>query len=168
MLKLLRAPCAWISRPRAEAPTPPPADPDQDPELTPEAASGLAGVAVQVAALVHQVELDYSPASLDKVDALILAFKANGTAQDSLRKTLLVFGCYFGEVLVRHLGFRWDTPSPAERGLSGTSLGLRAPNGGFWNPIGKLYKLASNGAEDSTAAMYLMARHTAARSGPAA
>lgn len=164
MLKLLRTPFAWILRPPgASSPPRPFVDTEPGPELTPEAASKLAAVAVQVAALVHQVELDYSPASLDKVDALVLAFKASATPHDSLRKSLLVFGCYFGEVLVRHLGFSWDTPDPTERGLSGTSFGLRAPNGGFWNPIGKLHKLAANGTEDSIAAMYRMASQAAAR-----
>lgn len=168
MLKLLRTPLAWLSRPPAAPLSPPPADTQQHPDLTAESAAGLAAVAVQVAALVHQVELDYSPASLDKLDALVLAFKASGTPRESLRKTLLVFGCYFGEVLVRHQGFSWDSATATERGLSGTAFGLRAPNGGFWNPIGKLHKLAANGAEDSTAAMYLMASQAATRSMPLA
>lgn len=168
MLKLLRTPLAWLSRPPAAPLSPPPADTPQHPDLTAESAAGLAAVAVQVAALVHQVELDYSPASLDKLDALVLAFKASGTPRESLRKTLLVFGCYFGEVLVRHQGFSWDSATATERGLSGTAFGLRAPNGGFWNPIGKLHKLAANGAEDSTAAMYLMASQAATRSMPLA
>ena len=168
MLKLLRTPLTWLSRPQAAPAPPPPADTQQHPDLTAESAAGLAAVAVQVAALVHQVDLDYSPASLDKVDALVLAFKSSGTPRESLRKTLLVFGCYFGEVLVRHQGFSWDTATATERGLSGTAFGLRAPNGGFWNPIGKLHKLAANGAEDSTAAMYLMASQAATRSMPLA
>ena len=168
MLKLLRTPLAWLSRPPAAPLSSPPADTQQHPDLTAESAAGLAAVAVQVAALVHQVELDYSPASLDKLDALVLAFKASGTPRESLRKTLLVFGCYFGEVLVRHQGFSWDSATATERGLSGTAFGLRAPNGGFWNPIGKLHKLAANGAEDSTAAMYLMASQAATRSMPLA
>ena len=168
MLKLLRTPLAWLSRPPAAPLSPPPPDTPQHPDLTAESAAGLAAVAVQVAALVHQVELDYSPASLDKLDALVLAFKASGTPRESLRKTLLVFGCYFGEVLVRHQGFSWDSATATERGLSGTAFGLRAPNGGFWNPIGKLHKLAANGAEDSTAAMYLMASQAATRSMPLA
>lgn len=167
MLKLLRTPLAWFSRPQPAPAPPPPADTQQHLDLTPESAAGLAAVAVQVAALVHQVELDYSPASLDKVDALVLAFKASGSPRESLRKTLLVFGCYFGEVLVRHQGFAWDLATATERGLSGSSFGLRAPNGGFWNPIGKLHKLAANGAEDGTAAMYIAASHAAARCAPA-
>lgn len=166
VLKLLRIPFAWFSRPQA-ASVPLPADTQQHPELTPEAAADLAAVAVQVAARVHRVELDYTPASLDKLDALVLAFRASGSSRDSQRKALLLFGCYFGEVLVRHQGFSWDTPTATERGLSGSSFGLRAPNGGFWNPIGKLHKLAANGAEDSTAAMYRMARHAVARATPA-
>jgi hypothetical protein len=172
VLKLLRTPFAWFLRPQASSPrSRPPAGAEPGPELTPEAASRLAGVAVQVAALVHQVELDYSPASLDKVEALILGVKAGAEAgaraDESLHQMLLVFGCYVGEVLVRHLDFSWDAASPAERGLSGITFGLRAPNGGFWNPIGKLRRLAANGAEDSIAAMYQMARDTAARSIPA-
>lgn len=170
MLKLLRTPFAWFSRPRAAAVPPLPADTQHPlalaPGLTPESASDLAAVAVQVAARVHRVELDYSPASLDKLDALVLASRASGSSRESQRKTLLLLGCYFGEVLVRHQGFRWDRPTATERDLSGSSFGLRAPNGGFWNPIGKLHKLAAHGSEDGTAAMYRMANHTAARSTP--
>jgi hypothetical protein len=168
VLKLLRTPFAWFLGPQGSSPrSRPPAAAEPGPELTPEAASGLAAVAVQVAALAHQIELDYSPASLDKVEALILGLKAGASADESLHRMLLVFGCYVGEVLVRHLGFSWDAASPTERGLSGTTFGLRAPNGGFWNPIGKLYRLAANGAEDSIAAVYQMTSHTAARSIPA-
>lgn len=166
MLKLLRTPFAWFSRPHPGSAPPPPVDTQQPLDLTPESALGLAAVAVQVAARVHRVELDYSPASLGKLDALVHALRASGGSQDSLRKTLLVLGCYFGEVLVRHQGFAWDTPTATERGLSGSSFGLRAPDGGFWNPIGRLHKLAANGAEDSTAAMYLMASRAAARATP--
>lgn len=168
MLKLLRTPFPWFSRPPARSAPLPPADTRQPLDLTPESAVDLAAVAVQMAARVHRVELDYSPASLDKLDALVHALRASGASQDSLRKTLLVFGCYFGEVLVRHQGFAWGTPTANERGLSGISFGLRAPDGGFWNPIGRLHKLAANAAEDSTAAMYLMASRAAARATRAA
>jgi hypothetical protein len=175
VLKLLRTPFAWFLRPQASSRSsrPPAETGPGGPELTPEAPSRLAGVAVQMAALAHQIELDYSPASLDKVESLILGAKADveagagASADESLHQMLLVFGCYVGEVLVRHLDFSWDAASPAERGLSGITFGLRGPNGGFWNPIGRLYRLAANGAEDSIAAMYQMARDTAARSIPA-
>lgn len=162
VLKLLRTPFPWFSRPQADS-SPLPADTRQHPELTPEAAASLAAVAVQMAARVHRVELDYSPASLDKLDALVHALRASGGSQDSLRKTLLAFGCYVGEVLVRRQGFAWDTPTATERGLSGSSFGLRAPDGGFWNPIGRLHRLAADGTEDGSAAMYRMASQAAAR-----
>lgn len=168
MLKLLRTPFAWFLRPQASPlRSRPPAGTRHGPALTPEAASSLAAATVKVAALAHQIELDYSPASLDKVEALILSLKADAGAHESLHGMLLGFGCYVGEVLVRHLNFSWDAATPTERGLSGNTFGLRAPNGGFWNPIGKLHRLAANGAEDSIAAMYLMASHAAARSTPA-
>jgi len=168
VLKLLRTPFARFLRPQASsALSRPPAETEPGPQLTPEAASGLAAVAVQVAALAHSIELDYSPASLDLVEALILQIGSDASADESRHKMLLVFGCYVGEVLVRHLNFSWDAANPTERGLSGASFGLRAPNGGFWNPIGKLYRLGADGAEDGIAAMYRMASHTAARSIPA-
>jgi hypothetical protein len=126
VLKLLRTPFDWFLRPLASFPrSRPSAEPGPGPALTPETAACLAAVAVHLAR-VHQVELDCSPASLDQVEALILGLRSDATAHESLPRTLLVFGCYVGEVRVRHLDFSWDVASPAERGLRGATFGLRA------------------------------------------
>jgi len=131
----------------------------------PENAPKLAQLVVDTAFRLDGVSLDYSPESLAFVDSRVPAFREQGSTRTQVAETLFLFGCYFGEVLRRHLGGQWFTPAqhPAGFALLALNLGheLHA------NPIGKVFKLFDNGQEDSVAWLYKvlaeeMAKRTAA------
>jgi hypothetical protein len=122
--------------------------------LTPAKASAFADIAVLVIKQTTGKRLDYSPASLKLVDEYVLGHKKNGATTASMNKTLIALGCYVGEVMVRNLGFKWDNPTDKELALGFDATGIRGKNGGFSNPIGKVFKLMQNGEEDSVAIFY--------------
>jgi hypothetical protein len=125
---------------------------------TPENAAALAQLAVDAARNVDSVELDYSPQSLTEVDGIIGKFHSERLTADQIGSTIFSFGCYVGEVLVRHQGGVWK--KPAQSIWSRLSFGnadmmvVETPNGSIWNPIGKAFKLLENGKEDSVSYFY--------------
>lgn len=125
--------------------------------LVPEQAAKLAETAVSVIEKIDGQRLDYSPDSLKVVDRLVVKFRSEGNTPQTMTKAMIVFGCYVGEVFVRNLPYRWDKPTDKEYDLGFTSIGIRAQNGGFTNPIGKTFKLLQNGQEDSVAFLYEVA-----------
>lgn len=124
---------------------------------SPEQAPKLAETAVDAIEKWNGQRLDYSPASLQAIDRLVLVFRDEGKTPSAMTATLLTFGCYVGEVLARHLSLRWDRPSKVEYDLGFTSIGLRAKDGSFTDPIGKVFKLLLNGKEDSVVFLYSVA-----------
>jgi len=125
---------------------------------TPENAAAHAQLAVDAARNVDRVELDYSPQSLADVDRILGKFHADKLRADQIGETVFSFGCYVGEVLVRHLGGSWTMPVQgflSRLGLGGSNMMVvRMPNGIVWNPIGKAFKLLENGKEDSVSYLY--------------
>lgn len=121
---------------------------------TPEVASEIAAYAVKLVREIEGVVLDYSPKSLAHIDKTVLSFRDSGKTVRDVNGTLVVFGCYVGEVLVRNLGARWEMPGSQERKLGFDIVGIRTPSGVFWNPIGKVFKLLLNGEEDSVQYLY--------------
>lgn len=124
---------------------------------TPAAARRMAEIAVTMVKERAGVTLDYTPQSLRTIDQIVLKAREQGNTVESMQRTLLVLGCYVGEVMVRHLGnASWEVPSGAERAALGDlPIGVRSANG-LTNPIGKVYKLMKNGPEDSTYALYVL------------
>jgi hypothetical protein len=85
-------------------------------------------------------ELDFSPASLDRLDGHIEALREEGwTAEDSA-ELLFVLGCYVGQVFVRTLRGKWvDTARSPLAGVSPWPMVVVLPNGSAWDTIGKTY-----------------------------
>jgi hypothetical protein len=110
---------------------------------------------VDVARRVSGVELDYSVASLTAVDSLIAGFRAQGVTEERFAETLFGFGCYVGEVMVRHAGGSWTTSigTPLEAYASFPLL-VSLPPDNLSNPIGKVFKAFRNGDTDSVADFY--------------
>ena len=125
---------------------------------TPDDAREFAATAVKLAYEIEGKVLDYSPGSLAHVDTTVLSFRESGKSSKDVGATLVVFGCYVGEVIVRGIGAEWVRPSERERELGFSLLGVRTKSGAFWNPIGKVFKLLANGKEDSVEYMYSVAR----------
>ena len=125
---------------------------------TPENAAAYAQLAVDGARNVDRVELDFSPQSLAEVDRIVGKFHAEKLRADQIGETVFSFGCYVGEVLVRHLGGKWKMPDQSfwsRLGLgSPNMMVVEMPNGIVWNPIGKAFKLLENGKGDSVSYFY--------------
>lgn len=119
---------------------------------TPENAPELAQKLVETVAKLDGITLDYSVESLQAVDSRILAFRDQGATSKQMPETLFMFGCYLGEVLTRRLGGKWFAPNEQAAGLA--VLAVELDIGLHVNPIGKVFKLLENGAEDSTAWLY--------------
>jgi hypothetical protein len=124
-------------------------------EVLPQNASLFADDIVDVALKVSGVELDFSEASLDRVDHLLAGFRSQGVTEERFAETLFGFGCYVGEVMVRHAGGSWTTSSgtPLEAYASFPIL-VSLPPDNLSNPVGKVFKAFRNGESDSVADFY--------------
>lgn len=101
-----------------------------------------------------QVELDYSPRSLQHIDRVVLSFHERRLTMNDIGETVFVFGCYVGEVVVRNKGAKWVVPDERLQKLGFTMMGVELKDGKFLNPIGKTIKLLENGQEDSVVYFY--------------
>jgi hypothetical protein len=101
---------------------------------------------------IDRIDLDYRPGSLADVDGIIEGFRREGLTPDQIGETLFGFGCYVGEVFVRHAGGAWRaTEETSKRDIAGGPLVIELPDGGnvrFVNPLDKVFKRLENGPED--------------------
>jgi len=133
---------------------------------TPAHARDLAEVAVGAAMRVSGMELDYSPESLSAVDDQLEKFANEGVTSDDVAETLFYFGCYVGEVMVRHLGGYWQATSESRMAqLTPWPMVIVLPNGDHWNPIGKVFKRIDEDEGESAAYMYEVASLGSSRRG---
>lgn len=110
---------------------------------------------VDVARRVSGVDLDYSIASLDHVDALIAGFRSQGVTEERFAETLFGFGCYVGEVMVRCAEGSWTTSvGTALEAYASFPLLVSLPPDNLSNPIGKVFKAFRSGESDSVAEFY--------------
>jgi len=124
-------------------------------ETLPENAALFSDDIVGVARRVSGVELDYSVASLDHVDALITGFRAQGVTEERFAETLFGFGCYVGEVMVRQAGGSWTSSvGTALEAYASFPLLVSLPADNLSNPIGKVFKAFRNGDTDSIVQFY--------------
>ena len=127
---------------------------------TPKNAARHAQLAVETAHDVDGIELDYSPESLAQIDRIITSFHAEGLQPGQIGETVFSFGCYVGEIFVRHHGGVWkmpvDTTLPDEL-KDANMMVIEMPNGDVWNPIGKTFKLLENGKVDSVVYFHYIA-----------
>jgi hypothetical protein len=123
---------------------------------TAENAHIYADFIAQQALKVSKVKLDYSPKSLEKVDDIIEGFRREGQTSSQISATLFSFGCYVGEVFVRHAGAKWKDvdQTPMKEFAGGAPIVVELPSGTVCNPIGKIVKRLENGQVDSLAYFY--------------
>lgn len=115
-------------------------------------------IAADVVAMAREgarVRLDYTPASLAVVDRVIESIRRERPPAAAITPTLLGFGAYTGEVLVREAGAVWVDFDPGQRDIFGQPFGIRSSDGRMWNPLGKAIKRYENGMEDSLRLFYL-------------
>jgi len=123
---------------------------------SPANARQFAELAVNITRNAASIELDFSRASLQKVDDLICGFRAEGHTAESMNETILLFGCYLGEVIIHNHGGKWKLARDTgfQNVAPADMLVLETPNKAVWNPLGKAFKLLENGMEDSLAFFY--------------
>jgi hypothetical protein len=95
---------------------------------------------------IDGVDLDFSPASLGAVDAILDRFHSDRVGSDAIAETLWAFGCYVGEVFVRHAGAKWASTPPEHRATVGFPI-VVGYGGHLVNPIGKVFKRVDEGSE---------------------
>lgn len=121
----------------------------------PENAQSYAEMAVNAVKNIDKVDLDYSPKSLEIVDGILGRFHRDRVPADKIGATLFAFGCYAGEVFVRHFGGRWlKEEDTAMRGLAGFFMVIQLPNDKICNPIGKVFKRVQDGEAESLPYFY--------------
>jgi hypothetical protein len=125
---------------------------------SPENARDHAAMAVELAREQWETSLDYSPGSLEALDGEIDSMREEGQDGEEAAEALFVFGCYLGEVLVRHLDGAWaSTERTALRGVSPWPMVVVLPDGSAWDAIGKAYKRLELGDSEYLPAFYQVA-----------
>jgi len=128
---------------------------------SPENARDHAQIAVELAREEYDALLDFSPRSLERVDAEIDSLREEGIDAEGAAEKLFVLGCYLGEVIVRHLGGAWvPTARSPLRGVSPWPMVVALADGSAWDAIGEAYKRLELGDSE-----YLPAFFEAARGG---
>ncbi len=119
---------------------------------TPEGAPQHAEAAVETTRNAPLLNLDYSPESLSQIDQIIDAIRADGVGPLQVGESMYAFGCYVGEVFVRHNGAKWRLASEtAMKDIAMFPIVLEVFPGKFCNPIGKVFKrLISPEVDDLT------------------
>jgi hypothetical protein len=108
---------------------------------SPENALDHAQLAVEAAWEESEVDLDYSPGSLEAVDAQVESLREQGLTGEDAAEALFVLGCYVGEVMVRALRGRWvATARSPLKDVSPWPMVVVLPGGSAWDVIGKTYK----------------------------
>ncbi len=108
---------------------------------TAETATEHAALTVRLAWEQYETRLDYSPGSLEELDALVESLREEGLNGEDAAETLFVMGCYLGEVLVRGLSGRWvSTTGTALSNLSPWPMVVGLGGGSTWDAIGKVFK----------------------------
>ncbi len=68
---------------------------------------------------------------------------------DQIAETLFAFGCYVGEVFVRHAGGKWvATAGTSMERVFGFPLAVETGKENATNPIGKVFKRLENAVGD--------------------
>jgi hypothetical protein len=129
---------------------------------SPENALDHAQLAVEASWEENEVDLDYSPASLERLDEQIEGLREQGLTGEDVAEALFVFGCYLGQVMIQALGGRWvATARSPLRDLSPWPMVVVLPGGSTWDPIGKAYKRLELGDSEYLPAFYAAAAASA-------
>jgi len=100
-----------------------------------------AQLAVEVAYEEFGVDLDYSPGSLEAVDAQVESLREDGLTGEGAAEALFVLGCYLGEVMARALAGRWTATSRSRLAdISPWPMVVVLRDASSWDPFGKVYK----------------------------
>lgn len=120
-----------------------------------ENAPKFAADVVAPAANLSGVDLDFSVASLRGVDDIIEGMRQQGVTADRIGATLFGFGCYVGEIFVRHARGQWrNTAETSMAKFASFPLVIQLGIDSYCNPIDKVFKRLENGEVDSLPYFY--------------
>ncbi|MFD6531033.1 hypothetical protein [Streptomyces sp. NPDC060184] len=120
----------------------------------PHSAPRLAAAIVEAAADISEVELDYSPGSIDVVEDIVDGFRTDGVTGEEMAESLVSFGCYVGEILARHAGGTWHVAAGASPAFP---LSVRLPGEREYHPIDWVFQRLERGAGISIRGLYAQA-----------
>jgi hypothetical protein len=120
----------------------------------PANASRFADDIVEIAQDASGVRLDFTPKSLEDLDDVVQSFADDGAEVEDVKETLFGFGCYVGEVFVRHAGGRWRAAQPGEEASFGWPIVVQLGSGDVCNPIGKVFKRLELGESENLRYFY--------------
>ncbi len=120
-------------------------------QLTPETAPEAAAHAVDEAPRVFHFDLDYSPQSLLTIDPLLQRFHDEKKKSHDMPGLVATFGCYLGEVIIRHLGGSWQAGDGVATSMP---VLVKLSDDVVCNPLGKVAKRIDNGEEDSLVSFF--------------
>ncbi len=84
--------------------------------------------------------LDFSPRSLDSIDAQLERWREDGLCAEEVAEALFVLGCYVGEVFVRSLRGRWQRTAQSPLApLSPWPMVVLLRDGSAWDVVGKVF-----------------------------
>ncbi len=93
-------------------------------------------------------DLDYTETSLHLLDDIIQGMRADGLRKKDVGETLFTFGCYVGEVLVRHDKGEWcKAEEVSNKGLSIFPLIVMVRSNEAVDPIAQVFNRLEKGRE---------------------
>jgi len=128
-------------------------------EINPANAPRFAARIVETMREVERIKLDYSVASIKKVDKILDDYGGTkGVTPRKIAVTLFELGCYVGQVIIRHnRGAKWVLlPDDETESSLNSGLVVELVTGTIINPIGKVEKRLVNGDGDYLPHFYQM------------
>lgn len=133
-------------------------------DIVPENAPRFAADIVATTRKIRRETLDYSVKSLKIVDEIIGDFHSEGVSVEDIAATVFGFGCYVGEVFVKHAAGKWRSATQEEiDNFYGVPLIVVLNDTTTANPIGKVIKRLENGDVDNIPYFYKAITREAAR-----
>ncbi len=120
---------------------------------TPATAAQIAAMVVPFVQQNYRATLDYSPASLGRIDDVLDDLRRDQQF-DQIQPLLFAFGCYLGEVLVRHAGGAWRDAAALGQEIASSPIVIGMPDGRGYNPVAKVYKRFLGGTEEDLERFY--------------
>lgn len=133
--------------------------------LEPDSAPRLAAAVVASAADISDAELDYSPGTIELVEEIVDGFRSDGATCGEMAESLVAFGCYIGEILIRRAGGVWRH-APATR--QAIPLVVQLPDVRQCQPIDWVFRRLEHGPDVSISALYAAAAQGNPTRSPAA
>ncbi|MGY0021483.1 hypothetical protein [Streptomyces sp. cg35] len=122
--------------------------------LEPGSAPRLAAAVVAAASDISGIELDYGPDSIALVEDIVDGFRSDGATSGEMAESLVAFGCYVGEILVRHASGTWrHAPAPHRE----FPLVVELPGAIECDPIDWVFRRLEHGSDLSVRALYAAA-----------